>query len=83
MRKDDGYTVGDILKITGVNRHKVFYWGKTWGMIRPGIFESDTTGKKSVFTWDDVRDIIAIRDLYNAGLRLRVIQEIMKSRHQF
>lgn len=73
------FTAKDIKKILGIDRNKLFYWIKTYRMLKPEIEEASGTGKTSKYSLKNLFELSIINELLKSGFDMKTTKEIKKS----
>ena len=66
----------DIVKITGLNPKTIDFYTKT-GVVLPSIFAGMGKGTARIYSKDDVRKFMLLKELQAATLSLDMIKEIL------
>jgi len=73
------FTAKDIKNILGIDRNKLFYWIKTYRMVKPEIEEASGTGKTSKYSLKNLFELSIIKELLSSGFDIKTTTEIKNS----
>jgi len=73
------FTAKDIKNILGIDRNKLFYWIKTYRMLKPEIEEALGTGKTSKYSLKNLFELSIINELLKSGFDMKTTKKIKKS----
>jgi len=70
------FEANDIKKLLGIDKNKLFYWIKTYRLLKPEIEEASGTGKRSKFSLKNLLELAAIKEMLNLGFDLNSVKKI-------
>jgi len=74
MSKIKLYSTGQITKMTGISRNRLFYLSKTMGTIQPAL----VTPGRQLFNEQAVQEFSLAQKMWKRGFRLFFISETIK-----
>jgi len=70
------FSAGDIFRLLGVDKNRLFYWVQSHRLLTPGIQKGRGTGNRSIFSLGNLIEIALIREMIAVGQDLNSIKEI-------
>lgn len=78
MMGDDGHRGPQVCKLIGISYRQMDYWVRT-GLMRPSIASAHGSGTQRRWSDADVRQLVIIKRLLDAGVSLTSIREALPS----
>ncbi len=66
----------DIKKILDVDKNKLFYWIRTYRLLKPEIAEASGIGTRSIFSLKNLLELATIKELLKFRLNLDLVKMI-------
>ena len=70
------YEARHIEKILGISKNKLFFWMKTYELIKPDIEQGIGTGNRNRFSKKNILEFAIIKELVSWGIDLHTIKKI-------
>lgn len=70
------YEARHIEKILGISKNKLFFWVKTYELIKPDIGQGIGTGNRNRFSRKNILEFAIIKELVSWGIDLHTIKKI-------
>lgn len=76
MITDEGHRGPQVCKIVGITYRQMDYWVRT-GLVRPSVADAHGSGTRRRWSDDDVRQLIVIKRMLDAGVSLMTVREVL------
>lgn len=70
-----GFSGKHTAEIVGITYRQLDYWART-DLIRPSLADANGSGSRRLYAYRDLLDLIVVRDLLDAGIRLETIRDV-------
>jgi DNA-binding transcriptional MerR regulator len=66
----------DVKQLLGIDKNKLFYWIRTYRLLKPDIQEASGTGTRSKFSLKNLLELMIINQLLILGMELKYLKNI-------
>jgi DNA-binding transcriptional MerR regulator len=70
------YEARHVKEILGISKNKLFFWVKTYGLIKPEVEQGVGTGSRNRFSKKNLLELMVIKELTSFGIDLQTIRGI-------
>lgn len=74
---DSGFSGKQAAEIVGITYRQLDYWART-DLVRPSLADAQGSGSRRRYTYRDLLELKAIKNLLDAGIRLESVREVFR-----
>lgn len=77
MTAADGFSGKQAADVVGITYRQLDYWART-DLVRPSLADAQGSGSRRVYTYRDLLELKAIKNLLDAGIKLEAVREVFR-----
>ncbi|HEV8296239.1 MAG TPA: MerR family transcriptional regulator [Acidimicrobiales bacterium] len=74
---ETGYSGKHAAQVVGITYRQLDYWART-DLVRPSLADAQGSGSRRLYTYRDLLELKAIKNLLDAGIRLESVREVFR-----
>jgi DNA-binding transcriptional MerR regulator len=77
MTAADGFSGKQAADVVGITYRQLDYWART-DLVRPSLADAQGSGSRRIYTYRDLLELKAIKNLLDAGIKLEAVREVFR-----